>query len=330
MNLYSNIANNKYYDLFVYHKNCFDGTSASWVYWNIIKKEDKLDQVDFRPSLAGQFPEDINFSNKYVLIADLCFSMKKLEELSPIVKELIIIDHHKSAMQEFIDYFDINSSNTKWEILFRNNHSLTCRFKNILVIFDMNYCGAELTWNFFHKADETRPWFFQVIRDRDLWLWQDSRSKALSTFMSQKDLITWNGLENLVNANEDEINSMYQQGLQILELENIRLEKIANKAVLTELITPETLIKYKVYLLGQYEYISELGNILSKKEECDFAAIYRYDFISNCFHISLRANKENIDVSIIAREFNGGGHAKSSAFSVPNTEEGLKKYFKVL
>ena len=72
--------------------------------------------------------------------------------------------------------------------------------------------------------------------------------------------------------------------------------------------------------------VSEVGAALSKN--CDFAVIYKYDIINDNWNLSCRASKENIDLSIITKEFQGGGHPKAAGFTIKNKENALLSLFK--
>lgn len=341
-----------HYDLVIYHKGCSDGIGASWVYWNLLKKENKLDTTVFYGAQAGSFPTDVDFNNKNVLLVDLCFSKEKIEELSIIVSNLTILDHHKSAMTDIKSIFDkehckLSNDDCRcegWHIELSNDTqllvSLNCK---VDVFFDMERCGTELSWDHFHREDEmqgswiwnllkdqnrSRPWFVQVIADRDLWKWEDPRSKALGTYMFQMGMNDWQSLDDLLECEEDEIDSMFVIGSNLLEIHDRKVAEVCKKAILTNLVTPSGK-SYNVYLVPcDHMLASDVGNVLSKKEECDWAAMWRYDYEENKFWISARANKDTSDLSVISKEFGGGGHRLSSGMSFPNSEEGLKKYFK--
>ena len=74
------------------------------------------------------------------------------------------------------------------------------------------------------------------------------------------------------------------------------------------------------------QYRSLLGDYICKKnKDIDFVLIINFERLS----CSLRCEKDNVDVSVIASEFhhNGGGHPKASGFildkySLPK----IKKY----
>ena len=90
---------------------------------------------------------------KNVVILDFSFDNATTKKMIEDSNELLVIDHHKSAMVELHDI-----SNTR---------------------FDMTKSGAILSWEFFHPGKEP-PKFIRYIQDRDLWNWELEYSKEFS------------------------------------------------------------------------------------------------------------------------------------------------------
>ncbi len=347
-----------HYDIVIYHKECSDGIGASWVYWSILKGEKgdnfigtEKGQTEFVGVKAGEFP-DLYYIGRNVLVVDICFTKEQITSLSKIVSSLTILDHHKSAMKG-LENLDLSIFHTE-----STENTLVINSDNVHILFDMKRCGTELAWDHFHRdicseSDPSffgklrkflsfilkdtedlpvmvnnRPWFLQVIADRDLWKWEDSKSKALGTYMFQMGINTWETLEEMLDCEDDEIAKMYDQGLILLDIESRKAEQVVARAVLTKFTTPSDKT-YNVYLVGcDHMLASEVGNRLSQKDECDFAVMWRYDYEENKFWLSARADKATTDLSVVSKELGGGGHAKAAGFSLENSDQGLKKYFK--
>ena len=60
-----------------------------------------------------------------------------------------------------------------------------------------------------------------------------------------------------------------------------------------------------------------------KSDECDFAMIWSFDHKDSCIYVSLRGERNDVDLSVIAKKFKGGGHPKASAFKWNNTIDAL-------
>jgi hypothetical protein len=59
------------------------------------------------------------------------------------------------------------------------------------------------------------------------------------------------------------------------------------------------------------EIVSELGNALSSRPQCDFAILWNYDHINEKYNVSMRST-DKVDVSVICKKFGGGGHPNAS------------------
>jgi len=81
-------------DVMLYHANCADGFGAAWAAW--IKWGDA---VDYRPVSYGQEPPT-DLSGKHVLIGDFSYKRDALAVLAETTASLVILDHHKSAVDE--------------------------------------------------------------------------------------------------------------------------------------------------------------------------------------------------------------------------------------
>jgi nanoRNase/pAp phosphatase (c-di-AMP/oligoRNAs hydrolase) len=72
---------------------------------------------------------------------------------------------------------------------------------------------------------------------------------------------------------------------------------------------------YNVAICNSSILQSEIGEALSSIGDIDYALVWYYSISFNSIKVSLRSNSDNIDVSEIAKNFNGGGHIRSSGFS---------------
>ena len=61
----------------------------------------------------------------------------------------------------------------------------------------------------------------------------------------------------------------------------------------------------------EYDIVSDLGNALSSRPECDFAILWRYDHVYEKYNISMRSTNK-VDVSEICKLFGGGGHKNAA------------------
>jgi oligoribonuclease NrnB/cAMP/cGMP phosphodiesterase (DHH superfamily) len=258
-------------DCVIYHANCTDGFGAAFSAWKLLGN-----RAEYHARAHGDKPP--NVKGKNVVILDFSFNNKTTKKLIKEANNLLVIDHHKSAMVELHDI--------------SNTH------------FDMTKSGATLAWEFFHPGKES-PKFIQYITDRDLWKWELPYSKEFSAAF---DMVPFE-FEEFEKFEDDSVfDDAVKRGSFILAYSKTVVKKVCEKAVSK---------KYKdmdVLVVNSSHWMSEIGAKLSP--DCDFALIWYYDHDAQNTRVSLRSFHDHIDVSEIAKDFKGGGHRKAAGFTL--------------
>jgi len=255
----------------IYHADCTDGFGSAYSAWKLLGN-----RAEYHACKHGTRPPKIKGKN--VVILDFSFDNKTTKDMIAEADNLLVIDHHKSAMVELHDI-----SNT---------------------FFDMTKSGAILSWEFFHPGKEP-PKFIRYIQDRDLWKWELDYSKEFSAAF---DMVPFE-FEEFEKFEDDSVfDDAVKRGSYILAYSKTVIKKVCEKAVSR---------KYKgkdVLVVNSSHWISEIGSRLSP--DCDFALIWYYDHDDRMIKVSLRSFHDKIDVSEIAKDFGGGGHKKASGFQM--------------
>ena len=259
-------------DLVIYHANCTDGFGAAYSAWKLLG-----DRAEYHAAKHGEQPPDV--SRKNVVVLDFSYDNGTTKRLMKEAKNLLIIDHHKSAVVEL--------------------HDVTC------TRFDMNHSGAMLAWKFFHPGKEA-PRLIKFIEDRDLWRWEIPYSKEFSAAF---DMVPYDFEEFDKYLDDSAVDSAQERGAYILAYSKTVISKIAKQAA------PRKMGGKDVLVVNSPHWMSEIGAALSPK--CDFAVIWYYDHDTQQVKVSLRAHHEDSDVSEIAKRFGGGGHRKAAGFALP-------------
>ena len=258
-------------DCVIYHANCTDGFGSAFSAWKLLGN-----RAEYYACTHGSKPP--NVKGKNVVILDFSFDNKTTKKLIKDANNLLVIDHHKSAMVELHDI-----SNT---------------------IFDMSKSGATMAWEFFHPGKEA-PKFIQYITDRDLWKWELPYSKEFSAAF---DMVPFE-FEEFEKFEDDSVfDDAVKRGSFILAYSKTVVKKVCEKAVSR---------KYKdmnVLVVNSSHWMSEIGAKLSP--DCDFALIWYYDHDAQQTRVSLRSFHDHIDVSEVAKDFKGGGHRKAAGFTI--------------
>jgi len=258
-------------DCVIYHAHCTDGFGAAYSAWRLLGN-----RAEYYACSHGTPPPDV--TDKNVVILDFSFDNATTKQMIKNAKNLLVIDHHKSAMVELHDI--------------TNTH------------FDMTHSGAMLAWLWFHPGKEP-PKFIQYIEDRDLWKWELAYSKEFSAAF---DMVPFE-FEEFEKFEDDSVfDDAVKRGSYILAYSKTVIKKICEKAILKEFKGKKTLI------VNSSHWMSEIGANLAK--DCDFATIWYYDHNVKMTMVSLRSFHETVDVSEIAKKFGGGGHKKAAGFRV--------------
>ena len=256
----------------IYHADCTDGFGAAYSAWKLLGN-----RAEYHACVHGQKPPDVKGKN--VVILDFSFDNKTTKKLIEKADNLLVIDHHKSAMVELHDI--------------ANTH------------FDMTKSGAMLAWEFFHPGKEP-PKFIGYIQDRDLWKWELPYSKE---FAAAFDMVPFE-FEEFEKFEDDSVfDDAVKRGSYILAYSKTVVKKVCDKASARKLDGKDVLV------VNASHWMSEIGARLSP--DCDVAMIWYYDHADRLIKVSLRSFHDTVDVSEVAKKFGGGGHKKASGFTLP-------------
>jgi oligoribonuclease NrnB/cAMP/cGMP phosphodiesterase (DHH superfamily) len=224
-------------------------------------------------------------TGKTVFIVDFSYGRETLIALNQQADSLIVIDHHKSAMQDLegLDY----------------------------CIFDMSHSGAVLTWQILNPEMPV-PLLLNYIQDRDLWLWDMQNSKQVSAALLTlpRQLTLW-----MAYLNDAKVAELILQGDAIVDYQNLQLARTPKG----EKIPMGSIGGYRVPCVNATHLVSEMGDLLA--QGFPFAALYFDRFDKRVY--SLRSAKDGIDVAIIAEKYGGGGHFHAAAFAVDKPDVDL-------
>lgn len=261
----------------LYHANCPDGFAAAWAAWMSIG-----DAATYLPVSYGDPLPEIP-DGACVYIVDFSFPRDVLTALDARCW-VLVIDHHATAQEAL--------------------RGLGC------AIFDMKKSGAVLTWEHFHK--EPVPEMLLYIQDRDLWTWQLPQSKEINAalwkgtpreFPHWREIdTTWGpthtlGKERLIEAGEI-----------IATYDSLTVDQLCKHPHWLRILS------WTVPAVASPVLQSEIGHqLLQLHPSAPFAVAYM-TLDDGTFAYSLRARADGFDVSVVAKEFGGGGHKAAAGF----------------
>lgn len=318
------------FDVVLYHRNCPDGIGGAFPFWKENIK--RMYHGDFQ--LHGvMFNEPYpNIKNKMVMIVDFSYKREVIKEICSQAKIVYILDHHKTALNEL--------------------KGLEKELPNFGYIFDMDRSGAQIAWDWCYPRAGFRPWFVEIIADRDLWLWKLPHSKEIGKALFHMGYYTWERMDELLiefnnlwaalgskdDAEKIQKDRFINQGYAITRYETKEIENAVKTSTLC------TFEGYRVRLATCAPTLrSEVGNMLANMNDCDFSATWRYIFDADQWWISLRgADNSDLALNDIAEKFGGGGHPKACGFTIYGNNSStfttknehprgdLKTYFQVI
>jgi oligoribonuclease NrnB/cAMP/cGMP phosphodiesterase (DHH superfamily) len=270
----------------LYHFPCLDGFTSAWVARRALG-----DTADYIPAdYSMPFPAE-DFADKTVYFVDYSFKREKMLEVARVAKQIIVLDHHKTAIEDLAELYEQGV---------------------ITGVFDLHRSGAGIVWDYFFP-DDPRPALVNYVEDRDLWRFALPHSKEINQalFSYDYDFDTWDKLEAVCGAQPEMITfegtAIWRKHMKdVRELaKHSRLMNIAGQIV--------------PVVNANYTYGSEIGSLLS--EDAPFAGYY-WIGADGRFNFGLRSRHDGgADVGAIAALYGGGGHRTAAGFSVASLKE---------
>ncbi len=257
----------------IYHGFCDDGFAAALVVWLARSKDVEL--------FAGNYGKPApDVTGREVIIVDFSYPRAVMETMADQAASILILDHHKSAMEDMVGFSR----------------------PNCIITFDMARSGAMMAWDYF------KPWgsttgleFIRFIQDRDLWKKELSGTEEFTMGLRSypQDLELW------ATFFKQGPLKCIEEGIGILRYYRQTVEAAKAIAYEAELDGTKVLVCNSTFALA-----SDVAGELS--EGRPFAAVY-YETAEG-YTYSLRSRAGGLDVSAIAKKFGGGGHAQASGF----------------
>ncbi len=230
----------------LYHASCHDGFGAAWATWKKFG-----DSAEYRAVQYGDAPPCLD-GPLQLYILDFSYSREAIEEMKVKYGRLVVIDHHKSAMNALAGVDD--------------------------TIFDMNKSAAVLAWEHLFPNISV-PELLRYVQDYDLWKFELPDSKEVSAALGSYplDFSVWNSLEPDVLAAD---------GRPLLRLQTEMVKTICDEARLERIET------FVVPVVNTTVHGSEVGEeLLRRHPKSPFSVSYN-DRADGLRHWSLRSRSD--------------------------------------
>lgn len=254
----------------IYHGNCYDGFGAAFAVWQ------RFPDAKYIPALYSDSVPDLP-SDAEVLICDFSYKRPVLLALKASVKNLMVLDHHKTAQAE-LEGLDF-------------------------VHFDMSKSGSVLAYEWVHPQTPYIPIFFLYLQDRDLWQFKLEGSHAVHAALTSYpfEFEVWSKLSQSTT-------DLVAEGCVVLRHINQLVDLVTAKPMFL------SVVGYTVPVVNCCFAFSEMPHALCKKyPDYPFDAYY-YDR-AGIRQWGLRSIGD-FDVSVLAKKMGGGGHKNAAGFEV--------------
>ncbi len=275
--------------LVLYHARCPDGMASAWVVQRLFASANV--EAEFVPMDYGSpTPAAVG---RPVYLVDYCLPLPAMEALLAESPQVTVVDHHKTAAPVY---------------------AALARRPKVTFVFDEGHSGGFLAWRHFFP-DEPPPPLVLYTEDRDLWRWQLPFSREISAYLSTLawgDFLAWDAAANGLQLGQIDPNFwMVQYGKIVLDYQERLIEDHLRTAFETELDGHKVL----AVNCSCAPINSELTGRLAAGRAFGLSWFVRADGLAQA---SLRARGETgIDVTTIAKQYGGGGHAAAAGFQVP-------------
>jgi len=270
--------------LVIYHGNCDDGFGAALAI-NTADVNMLGAPVTF---VAGEYHKPIDpaeTAGHHVIFVDFSYKRAEIEAICAVAKSVIVIDHHKSAMDEL----------------------MSLEIENLTLKFDMSKSGAVMAWEHFHPNDPL-PLLYAYLQERDLGRNGMPRTREFSYGLRSypMDFATWtrfldnSAVDDLIVAGKDIIRSIDQMIAQLYQ----------------HRFTVQIAGHLTIAVNCPYRIASDMGRyILAQNPDLAFAATFCY---VDREHVRWSVySRGQFDVQQLAVQFGCGGHVAAAGFVLP-------------
>lgn len=295
--------------IILYHANCLDGFTAAFYAAKFFGvDEDKLIPVEYgkpAPKLNGE----------HVLIVDFSYPVAQLKKIK--AKSILILDHHISAEKDLAE-------------LPRPLHGEMPN-DGIWAVFNQKKSGASLVWWWFHKPyapPEEMPLLIQHVEDRDLWKFKLNGTKDFNAHLAIKDK-TFDQWQKVHDMSVSQRHQFYKTGAALRKQHEMQCRQYLKSCYAGSIVVKsqeqdkKKLLTVPVYNVP-FTHTSDLCDLFLTENNRPIVATFYHDS-EGMKKWSLRSAKDGgPDVSIIAKQYGGGGHKNAAGFTTSAEDSVLK------
>lgn len=317
--------------LILYHRNCTDGMLSGFLFWKAFQKNipDYKTSCEFVEVQYGDTPPDS--SGKHVFILDFSYTPNDLKKYFATAESVLVLDHHEGAYQEHVLHATVtNLLDTKLTLAqritlleknpFTGDHPFRyvgiCTKCSPEVLFSKEQSGCGMSLDYLDSMFGITPvwsetdqeylrlsYWVERIEDRDLWKFKYEDARTIYELLNSVSR-TFEAWDDLLNADKATYDHLVETAKTRVVMRTEFAQSLARHAepILIHGISG-------VAVNAPHFLASEIGSILSEKHP--FALTYSLNSVD--VFLSFRSKQDTgADVNMLAKRFNGGGHAAAA------------------
>lgn len=296
----------------IYHDKCSDGLTAAGIAKYFLEKAGYQDVL----YIGGKYHEDPpELTDTQIFFVDFCYKRHVMDKLISDQNHIVLIDHHKSAIEDVRELFEYPSFEP-------------------FVSEDNTQSGTGLAWEYFKGRKGINHLPFAFIQDRDLWTWKLPHAREYLAVHNLRDKTLEEYYKFVVETIEEDFSTVQltkivEKGKAILESQNqIYDETISSSLRFLSLAGYDNVPT--VNCPGYF--MSDIGAKLVNTYDVPFALMWYISESGMKLGLRSKADRSGVDVSIVAKAIHpkGGGHYAASGAMIPPEEFKSNEFFKTL
>lgn len=286
----------------LYHRACNDGIAAAWAAYSYLGEDAQY--------IAWQYGDKIpDLAGKEVYLVDLSFTHEQIQQVRDVAKFIMIIDHHKSAIDDLVDRYPTRRNISDFRHMRKRSEP-----QGVFIYLDIEMSGGVLAWRFFNDQNmgedtevHAMPEVLRYIQDYDLWKHKIENAKPLNSWLingpltiQRFDSIT--GFDGKIRAD------VIEMGRMLMGYD----DKIIRSVIGPYPQMVNVAGHWVPFVNAPHHLRNEIGDQLGKKYP--FVVLYTERAEKTIY--SLRSSDPEVDVSVLAKLNGGGGHKSAAAFAM--------------
>ena len=278
-----------------------DGKCAGYWVKTLNELTDNFADEYIKINYGMDFPFESIGKDEIVYIVDYSISPEEMDRLLDITKNVIWIDHHKSAIEKYNDY-DKEIAGLRYDGV------AGC----MLTYVYLKYIKTGEHFDFDKSLIKNAPYCTKLIADYDVWTFEygyDTRKfqKGFELHSHEPTDVIWNTLNSTEDweTAENAMNYILANGEAIINYrKSMMAEYCKNKGF-------EAMFEdYKCFVINM-AMVSSDDFVIDNIDDYDILIGFSYD--GDNWNYSLRSTK--VDCAVLAMKYGGGGHKGAAGFN---------------